>query len=151
MTSLPPDEITGVSAGGRHQLPGQTRWTDPASARGFGACDRMRWKIGIGTFLLLAVGVVVYQFGYHAAVPDDIASKDRNNCISYLKMLDIAKQEWARDNGSPTTNAPTWQDLDPHLAYIHGKFHCPSGGSYTIGRREVAPTCSFPGHRIPSP
>lgn len=76
------------------------------------------------------------------------AELERNQCISNLREIQAAKQQWASDNDKPANAVPTEQDLLPY--FKNGVFPvCPSGGTYTIGAVDEAPTCSVPGHVLP--
>jgi len=70
------------------------------------------------------------------------------NCISHLRDIDAAKQNWALENNKTTNDVPSWQDLVPK--YIHDKPQCPQGGNYTIGKVGEFPQCSYPGHKLNS-
>lgn len=76
--------------------------------------------------------------------PDD----GRDACINNLKAIDLAKQAWALENSKDATDTPTADDL---LPYLKGNVmpSCPSGGTYTIGSMNQAPTCSVNGHVLP--
>lgn len=66
-------------------------------------------------------------------------------CINNLKLLQQAKQMWARDQNKPVDAVPTPQDL---VAYFPNQLfpQCPGGGSYTINSVNNLPTCSIAGH-----
>ena len=76
-----------------------------------------------------------------------------NYCISALRQIDAAKQEWALRYHKSTNDIPSLNDLQPII--LPGEtneplvFVCPKGGTYTIGRVDEAPKCSFPGHALP--
>jgi len=76
-------------------------------------------------------------------------TQERNACIANLRLIYAAKQAWALDKNKTDSDVPTEQDLLPYLK--GGIFPvCPSGGIYTIGAVGVPPTCSIPGHVLPS-
>ncbi len=72
-------------------------------------------------------------------------------------MIDGAKQQWALEKNASTNAVPTFKDIRPYLGQgrmFEGDlawFHCPAGGTYTIGQLGMPPTCSFggPGHTLP--
>jgi regulator of replication initiation timing len=69
----------------------------------------------------------------------------RNICISNLRQIDAAKQQWALENSKPDDAIPTALELLPYLKDAMFPV-CPSGGAYTINTVAVPPTCSIPGH-----
>ena len=73
----------------------------------------------------------------------------RNACINNLRQIDAAKQQWALVNNKTDEAIPTALDLLPYLK--GGVFPvCPSGGTYTINAVGLPPTCSVPGHVLPT-
>ena len=79
---------------------------------------------------------------------DSSATAQQNACISNLRLIDAAKQEWALENNRPATALPTVQDLMPY--FPDGVVPtCPAGGIYTLNAVGVPPTCSVPGHALP--
>jgi hypothetical protein len=82
------------------------------------------------------------------AIQQTIA-QERNACIANLRVIYAAKQAWALDKNKTDSDVPTEQDILPYLK--GGVFPvCPAGGIYTIGAVGVLPTCSIPGHVLPS-
>jgi len=69
-------------------------------------------------------------------------------CISNLRIIDNAKQQWALENTKNADAVPTAQDL---LMYFKDNAFpsCPSGGIYIINAVGVLPTCSIAGHVLP--
>ena len=80
-----------------------------------------------------------------AAVQQVAIENERNQCISNLRQIDAAKQQWALEFSKTTDAIPTEQDITP---YLKGNVMptCPSGGTYVIGAMGNSPTCSIPGH-----
>jgi hypothetical protein len=68
-------------------------------------------------------------------------------CINHLRQLDGAKQQWALENKKTAEAIPTTQDLTPYLKDNILPV-CPSGGKYTVGAMNDAPTCSSDGHTL---
>jgi hypothetical protein len=69
----------------------------------------------------------------------------QKTCLSNLRRIDDAKQQWASENSEPDSAVPKVADLLPYLK--GGVFPvCPSGGTYSINAVNEVPTCSFPGH-----
>jgi competence protein ComGC len=85
------------------------------------------------------------------AVPNFVKARttaQMNACVSHLRQIDDAKQQWAMDKKKQSTDTPTAQELD---AYLHRSFttlKCPAGGVYTINAVGENPTCSIPGHEL---
>jgi regulator of replication initiation timing len=73
---------------------------------------------------------------------------NRNACLENLRLIDAAKQVWALDNSKDLKDVPTAQDL---ASYLKGNAMpmCPSGGIYTIGAMDEAPSCSVHGRSPP--
>ena len=72
----------------------------------------------------------------------------RNACISNLRQIDAAKQQWALVNNKSDEAVPAAPDLVPYLK--GGVFPvCPDGGTYTINAIGVPPACSISGHALP--
>jgi len=76
------------------------------------------------------------------------AAANRNTCLENLRLIDAAKQVWALDNSKDLKDVPTAQDL---ASYLKGNAMplCPSGGIYTIGAMDEAPSCSVHGRSPP--
>ncbi|MGO8766746.1 MAG: hypothetical protein ACLQSR_16620 [Limisphaerales bacterium] len=69
---------------------------------------------------------------------------NRNTCMSNLRAIEVAKNEWALENGEAAGAVPTAQNLLPYFS--DGNFPvCPDGGIYTIGAVGTAPSCSIHG------
>lgn len=71
-------------------------------------------------------------------------------CISRLRNIDSAKEQWVLEQHKTTNDVPNWVDLSPYFSstftnmwFTNGMPVCPSGGIYTIGRVGVPPTCSL--------
>jgi competence protein ComGC len=87
------------------------------------------------------------------AIPNFVkarGSAQKNGCISNLRQIDSAKQEWALEKKKTDTDTPSKTDLLPYLK--SGKFLvCPEGGEYTINPVSMLPRCSISGHTLPEP
>jgi hypothetical protein len=75
-------------------------------------------------------------------------------CVNRLMQIQAAKEEWALERNKTTNDVPTWDDLYPYLWsgftnswFTNGRPVCPEGGTYTLGRVGVPPTCSIGGPR----
>jgi len=100
-------------------------------------------------FTLVEIMIVVLIIGIllAIAVPNFIRARESSRakaCVSNLRQVDSAKEQFAMDNklgsGGTITNGMT--DL---LTYIKKTPECPSGGTYTIGAVGTDPTCSVGG------
>src|ERR1017187_2978658 len=71
-----------------------------------------------------------------------------NGCINNLRVINAAKEQWALEHHAQVTNTPSWDDLRQYFS--HEKIPiCGHGGTYTIGRIDQTPTCSYPGDVLP--
>ncbi len=85
------------------------------------------------------------------AIPNFVKARttaQMNACISHLRQIDGAKQQWAMENKKETTDTPTPQDLDTYLHTSFNTLKCPAGGVYTINAVGEKPTCSIPRHEL---
>jgi hypothetical protein len=69
-------------------------------------------------------------------------------CISNLRQIDAAKQQWAQQNNRPAGTPVTPADV---ARFLRGGVlpTCPAGGIYLINVVGLPPTCSSPGHVAP--
>ena len=72
-----------------------------------------------------------------------------NVCVSSLVQIQGAKEQWALEYKKTTNDIPSWDDLRPYIGRgpqgdLSG-LRCQKGGSYTVGRVGVPPTCSIGG------
>ncbi len=70
------------------------------------------------------------------------------SCVARLRIIDGAKQNWGLDHHKTTNDIPTWDDIRPYLSRNGDIPACPSGGTYTLGRLDESPKCSYPGHSV---
>jgi hypothetical protein len=98
-----------------------------------GSDNTMRWYID----------EVVYQIRHGRRRPKVSV------CKLNLEGIQLSKQMWANENGTVTTDIPSWNDLKDFLAgqSLKGIPVCPDGGSYSINRVGKPPTCSIGGSR----
>lgn len=71
-------------------------------------------------------------------------------CLHNLRMLDLAKQQWALENNRSRGDTPEWEDIMPYLKNKN-RPECPEGGDYTLQPLGQPPTCSHDGpeHELP--
>ncbi len=108
-------------------------------------------------FTLLEIMVVVSLIGLLAAIsiPNLIRARSRsqkNVCISNLRQIDAAKQQWAMENKKPSSAVPVQSDIDSYIGRsgTANGLVCPAGGtsatftsSYTIDVVTNRPTCNI--------
>lgn len=85
------------------------------------------------------------------AIPNFVKARSTaqmNMCISNLRQIDGAKQQWALENKKQTTDTPTAQELDTYLHRSFTTLKCPAGGVYTINAVGEKPACSIPQHDL---
>ncbi len=108
---------------------------------------RMR-TIRRGGFTLVEIMIVVAIIGLLAsiAIPNFVKARttaQMNACISNLRQIDGAIQQWALDTKQGDTATVTAADI---LPYLKNAVVCPSGGktfadSYAITTVAARPTC----------
>ena len=101
-----------------------------------------------GGFTLVEIMIVVAIIGLLAsiAVPNFVKARttaQMNACISNLRQIDGAIQQWALDTKQGDTATVTAADI---LPYLKNAVVCPSGGktfadSYAISTVATAPAC----------
>ncbi len=85
------------------------------------------------------------------AIPNFVKARNTaqmNICISNLRQIDSAKQQWALENKKELTDTPTAQELDKFLNSSFTTLKCPAGGVYTINAVGEKPACSIPQHDL---
>ncbi len=71
----------------------------------------------------------------------------RKTCLSNLRFIDDAKQQWALDTGKPPATIPKVKELQ--IYFKDGVLpECPAGGMYSLNALNEVPTCSSPGHAL---
>jgi hypothetical protein len=72
-----------------------------------------------------------------------------STCISNLRMLEAAKDQWALEKQKTATDVPTAQEILPYLPN-QTMPACPDGGTYSLNAAGEHPTCSIQGHVLPA-
>jgi len=108
-------------------------------------------------FIIAALGLALVGIFVVAVIPAYVRAHSQRSaapCVNRLMQIDAAKEEWALEQKKTTNDVPKWDDLYPYLAssftnnwFTNGRPVCPEGGTYTIGRVGVHPTCSIGGPR----
>ncbi|MBO7683583.1 MAG: prepilin-type N-terminal cleavage/methylation domain-containing protein [Kiritimatiellae bacterium] len=109
-------------------------------------------------FTLVEIMIVVAIIAILAAVaiPNFVRYRKtsmRNACISNLKQIQTAREQWKMNN----TTEPTMADLykADGTGYLKTEPKCPAGGTYSIGTDTTNPTCEGSGetgeyeHKLP--
>jgi len=101
-----------------------------------------------GGFTLVEIMIVVAIIGLLAsiAVPNFVKARTTaqlNACISNLRQIDGAIQQWALDTKQGDTASVTPADI---LPYLKNSVTCPSGGktfadSYSVTTVQARPAC----------
>ncbi len=97
-----------------------------------------------GAALVLIVGATVRHFFFPPSPP--FITDQWPFCVSNLRQIQSAKEQWALESKQPANVLPTWDDIRPYLttkATSGAALTCPDGGTYTIGGFGELPRCSL--------
>ncbi len=102
-------------------------------------------------FTLVEIMIVVLIIGIlmAIAVPNFIKARTNSQnatCISNLRRIESAKEQWAMEFKKASTDTPVSTDISP--GYLKTYPVCPTSGTYTIGTMAVRPSCSVAGHAL---
>ncbi len=109
----------------------------PNRARGFTLVEVMIVVLVLS--ILMAIAVANFQ-----------GARDKSqlsSCLSNLRQIESAKEQWGMELGKLSTATPTSANLSP--SYLRSYPACPSGGTYTIGDLATRPSCSVTNHLLP--
>jgi len=98
-------------------------------------------------FTLVEIMIVVLIIGIllAIAVPNFIRARESSrakSCVSNLKQIDSAKEQWAMDNKKTSADTPATTDLYGATKYVKSTPACPASGTYTIAAVGTTPSCS---------
>jgi prepilin-type N-terminal cleavage/methylation domain-containing protein len=104
-------------------------------------------------FTIVEVMIVVGLVGMLAAlaVPNALRSRttaSKQTCISNLRQIDSAKEQWTVEERKAQTDVPKDADLFGVDRYIKFKPKCPEGGAYTLNANSIKPACNIAGHTL---
>jgi prepilin-type N-terminal cleavage/methylation domain-containing protein len=99
-------------------------------------------------FTLVEIMIVVLIIGIllAIAVPNFVKARENSrakSCLSNLRTISYAKEQWAVEFKKHTTDTPGDTDLYGSAGYIRSTPLCPGGGTYTISDLATVPTCSI--------
>ena len=102
-------------------------------------------------FTLVEIMIVVLIIGIlmAIAIPNFVKARDSSRtsaCVSNLKQIDAAKEQWAMDQKKDTGATVLLSDIYP--TYVKSSPTCASGGTYTINVVGTNPTCSIAGTHV---
>jgi len=100
----------------------------------------------VGGFTIVEIMIVVAVIGVLAAlaIPNFVKARTAaqvKTCITNLRKIDAAKQQWALEEKKGENAIPVSADVVP---YLKGNAlpRCPSGGTYSLRRVSRNPTCT---------
>ncbi len=100
-------------------------------------------------FTLIEIMIVVLIIGIllAIAVPNFVRARETSrakSCLSNLKQIDSAKEQWAMDTKASDGDAgPAISAIAGSGLYIKAAPVCPSGGTYTVNNIGTDPTCGI--------
>lgn len=102
-------------------------------------------------FTLIEIMIVVLIIGVllAIAVPNFMNARETSRakaCVSNLKQIDAAKEQWAMDHNANNGDAVVDSEVDGYIKA--GAPACPSGGSYTYSAVGTDPACSIGGKHV---
>ncbi len=98
-------------------------------------------------FTLIEIMIVVLIIGIllAIAVPNFVKARETSRskaCVSNLKQIESAKEQWAMDTKTAATATPLLTALVGSTLYIKEAPNCPSSGTYTANAMSADPACT---------
>ena len=95
--------------------------------------------------VVLVIGILL-----SIAIPNFVSARDRaglNACLTNLKRIDNAKDQYAAERKKHDGEAVGWADIVP--GYVKSQPECPASGTYTLNVIGENPTCTVAAHVLP--
>jgi len=105
-------------------------------------------------YIGIAIGLVWIPFMLAIFVPNFVKARERaqkNICLKNLRRIEGAKEYWALQTNNDTNSTPTMQELMPFFKGNTNRLRCPAGGTYSVNRVGLPPTCSIASHDLFNP
>jgi competence protein ComGC len=102
----------------------------------------------------VVLGLALIPLMLAIAIPNFVKAREaahKNMCLNNLRRIEGAKEVWSLQNKMDTNSTPTMQDLTPFLKGNVTTLRCPAGGTYSINRVGLTPTCSISSHDLFNP
>jgi hypothetical protein len=107
--------------------------------------------IAIAGLITGYVGLALLLVLLPIAIPNFVKAREgafKNACVSNLRSIDDAKQQWALQNSKKEDAVPTQDDIVSYVSRDGVMPVCPADGTYEIGSVGESPTCSVPEHEL---
>ena len=98
--------------------------------------------------MMIVVGIIAVLMGI--LLPNFVKARQtagKRSCMSSLRAIDEAKQQFAMECSKKDGDAVVWGDIVPH--YMRAQPSCSSGGSYATEPVGTNPRCSIDEHQLP--
>jgi competence protein ComGC len=105
----------------------------------------------ITSYIGIALALFVIPMMLAIAIPNFVKARDTaqaHACISNLRQIQTAKQQWALEKQKQPTDVPTESDIEPYSKSTIRALKCPAGGTYKINSVAEEPTCSISTHKL---
>jgi len=120
------------------------------------ALGRLRCGESKRAFTLVEIMIVIAIIALVSSIAIPYFVTYRSNaqgkaCISNLRSIEYAKEQWAMETKKSTGNPCDLSDLVGANAYIKNSVKCPTGPGYLVGLVGDRPSCptGLPNHILP--